>query len=506
MTPGTTSLQRPPTSLVRRLFPSLIVLVILPMAAAVMLLWHQHQQRMGELIAEDADEMTTDLAMILDLEGAGLATALEPIAADATIQKALDEGGTAALLAASQAVFAAMQHDYHVTHLYFHDRNRVCLLRAHAPEQRGDRIDRHTLLEAARTGKTTYGLDFGPLGTFTLRAVRPVFAAGRLLGYVELGKEIVDALGTLRGHMEEWNQMAVVVQKVRLDRQAWENTQRHLGREADWDRLRQHVVVYASQGHLPDAFAAWVDTSANLAVPHQGEAEVVSDGKLWRIVPTPLRDVAGARIGDLLAMRDITGERNALNWQLVLGGSAGLLLLAVVLAFVHRLLVRADHQISNQQASLRNERWRLGSIIEATRAGTWEWDLVTGSVLINEHWAQMLGHTCLELGAMDRKAWEQLFHPDDLVVARGLLERHFSGALPYLDHECRLQHQAGHWVWIHCRGRIFTRTDAGEPLLMFGTHSDVTERKQAEEEHLKLLQQKMARELGEMMHANRLGP
>lgn len=358
----------PTASLVGRLLPSLAILVLLPLCVAVALLWHQHQERMGELIADDANEMNTDLAMILNLEGAGLATALEPIAADASILKALGETDARGLLSASQTAFAAMHRDHHVTHLYFHDPKRICILRVHAPEQHGDRIDRFTLMEAERTGKMACGLDFGPRGTLTLRVVQPVMSQGKLVGYVEMGKEIVDALSTLRSHMEEWNQMAVVVQKVRLDQHAWEETQRQLGREADWDRLRNHVVVFASQGHLPDAFAAWVDTSSNLVVPHQGEAEVLSAGKLWRIVPTPLRDASGARIGDLLAMRDITADRNALNWQLVLGGSAGLLLLAAVLIFVHRLLGRADQRISAQQASLRDEHWRLGSIIEATQS------------------------------------------------------------------------------------------------------------------------------------------
>lgn len=493
---------RPSVSLVRRLFPSLTVLVILPLVAAVALLWHQHQLRMADLIAEDALEMTKDLEMILNLQGAGLATVMQPIAADSCVQKALVDRNADALLATWQPVFTAMHRDNHLTHLYFYDRNRTCLLRVHAPEQRGDRIDRFTALEAERTGQLACGLELGPRGTFSLRVVKPVIVSGTTIGYVELGKEIEEALSTLRSHREAWNQMAIIIQKVRLDRQAWETTQHLLGREADWDRLPRHVVGFASQGHLQDAFATWATSATNLLVPRQGEAEVVSDGRLWRILATPLRDASGARIGDLLAMRDVTSERDALLKHLVLGGSAALLLLILVLVFVHRLLTSADRRIDAQQASLRHERWRLGSIIEATHAGTWEWDAVSGTIVVSERWAGILGHQ--EMRALDRTAWERLFHPDDLPVAQKQLEGHLAGAVPHLDFECRLRHQAGHWVWIHCRGRIVTRSSAGAPLLLVGTHSDVSERKLAEAEHLKLQQLKMARELGEMMHANRL--
>lgn len=493
----------PGTSLVRRLLPGLALLVILPLAAVVAFMWYQHQERMGELIAEDAGEMTKDLALILELQGAGLATAIQPIAADPGVQRALETGGVEGLLASWQPVFAAMNRDQHVTHLYFLGRDRTCLLRVHAPDQHGDRIDRFTALEAERTGRLATGLELGPRGTFTLRVVQPVRAQGRLIGYVELGTEIKEALGTLRSHREAWNQMAVLLDKSRLDRHAWEETQREMGREADWDRMPGHVVAFASQGHLPDAFADAL-RGGNGQAARSGGAEIGSAGRLWRVIETPLHDASGAEIGDLLAMRDITDDRNLLLRQLALGGSAMLVLLGLVLAFVHRLLARADRQIIAQQSSLRDERWRLGSIIEATRAGTWEWDIASGSVQVSERWAQILGYTCAELGAMDRVRWERLIHPEDLPAAKELLNRHFEGILPFFDHVCRMQHKDGRWVWIHARGRVSDRTGPEAPRLMFGTHSDMTARKLAEEEHLKLQQAKLARELGEMVHANRL--
>jgi PAS domain S-box-containing protein len=43
-----------------------------------------------------------------------------------------------------------------------------------------------------------------------------------------------------------------------------------------------------------------------------------------------------------------------------------------------------------------------------------------------------------------------------------------------------MKHKDGRWVWVHDRGRLVTRTADGQPLMMFGTHTDITARKQAE--------------------------
>ncbi len=49
-----------------------------------------------------------------------------------------------------------------------------------------------------------------------------------------------------------------------------------------------------------------------------------------------------------------------------------------------------------------------------------------------------------------------------------------------------MKHKDGHWVWIQDRGRLLSRTTDGQPLLMFGTHLDITEQKQAAAEREKL--------------------
>jgi PAS domain S-box-containing protein len=129
---------------------------------------------------------------------------------------------------------------------------------------------------------------------------------------------------------------------------------------------------------------------------------------------------------------------------------------------------------------LNNTVLRMDGIIEGTNVGTWEWNVQTGETMFNTRWAQILGYTLDELSPVSIKTWKALTHPEDLKKSEILLNRHFSGGIPYYNFESRMKHKNGHWIWVLDRGKVNTWTKDGEPLMMFGTHLDITESKMAE--------------------------
>ncbi len=133
------------------------------------------------------------------------------------------------------------------------------------------------------------------------------------------------------------------------------------------------------------------------------------------------------------------------------------------------------------EEALAVERQRLAHILEGTDVGTWEWNVQTGEVVFNERWAEIIGYTLEELAPVSLETWIRFAHPGDLEVSNGLLEKHFSKELPYYACEARMRHKDGSWVWVLDRGKVATWTDDGKPLIMSGTHQDVTQRKLAEE-------------------------
>ena len=137
--------------------------------------------------------------------------------------------------------------------------------------------------------------------------------------------------------------------------------------------------------------------------------------------------------------------------------------------------------VEEQTAELRGERVRLSGIIVGTQAGTWEWNVQTGETVFNEQWAGIIGYSLDEISPVSIETWMKFVHPDDLQKSGELLEKHFLRELDYYEHESRMKHKSGRWVWVLDRGKVASWTEDGKPLWMYGTHQDITERKQAEE-------------------------
>lgn len=148
--------------------------------------------------------------------------------------------------------------------------------------------------------------------------------------------------------------------------------------------------------------------------------------------------------------------------------------------FIH---VIHDITQSHQNAlALEAERQRLRLVIEGTRTGLWDWNVQTGETVFNERWAEIVGYTLAELAPASIQTWMDLCHPDDLEQSNTALDQHFSGKADFYNCECRMRHKNGHWVWVLDRGKVLEWTADREPLRMAGTHVDVSDRKQVEEE------------------------
>ncbi len=166
-------------------------------------------------------------------------------------------------------------------------------------------------------------------------------------------------------------------------------------------------------------------------------------------------------------------------WITLVGGIIiTLLLFALTRTLLHS---RANAlRLEERTVDLQAERQRLASIIEGTRAGTWEWNVQTGETIFNEQWAGIIGYSLAELSPVSTETWMKYAHPDDLQKSDALLEKHLCGESGYYEFETRMMHKDGHWIWVLVRGKVASWSDDGKPLWMFGTHQDITERKKTE--------------------------
>ena len=125
------------------------------------------------------------------------------------------------------------------------------------------------------------------------------------------------------------------------------------------------------------------------------------------------------------------------------------------------------------QKLLQEAKERYQHALAGTQAGTWDWDLKTGTLFLNERWAEIVGYTLEELKPISIKTWQDLLCSEDIGKSEKLLDEHFSGKTDFYDCKLRMKHKDGHNVWVWDRGQVVERDASGNPLRMVGTHIDI---------------------------------
>ena len=135
---------------------------------------------------------------------------------------------------------------------------------------------------------------------------------------------------------------------------------------------------------------------------------------------------------------------------------------------------------SPDAATLRENEERLRLALEGTTDGIWDWNLPTGKAWFSPRYYTMLGYAPGEFpGSYD--SWRALLHPDDVAGAEAEIGAYLGGKGESYAAEFRCRTKDGRWRWILGRGKVVERDAAGNPLRLAGSHSDITERREAEE-------------------------
>jgi PAS domain S-box-containing protein len=131
---------------------------------------------------------------------------------------------------------------------------------------------------------------------------------------------------------------------------------------------------------------------------------------------------------------------------------------------------------------------QLRVAMEAARMGTWEWAIATGRV----HWSPALeAMHGLARGAFagTYEAFQADVHPDDRVRVETAIRASLTSGQHRVEY--RIVRPDGAVRWVEGRGEVF-RDAAGQPQRMLGVCLDVTERKEAEAERGRLLEEAQA--------------
>jgi PAS domain S-box-containing protein len=132
------------------------------------------------------------------------------------------------------------------------------------------------------------------------------------------------------------------------------------------------------------------------------------------------------------------------------------------------------------EAALRDNEERLRLALTAANQGLYDLDLRTGETIVTPEYATMLGYDPAEFQETNPK-WIERLHPDDIERVAGVYHAYVRGELDDYVVEFRQRTKTGAWKWILSLGKIVAWSEDGQPLRMLGTHTDLDDRKQAEE-------------------------
>ncbi|WP_412980349.1 PAS domain S-box protein [Nostoc sp. UIC 10607] len=131
------------------------------------------------------------------------------------------------------------------------------------------------------------------------------------------------------------------------------------------------------------------------------------------------------------------------------------------------------------------QRWQLA--LRGNNDGIWDWNVKTNEVFFSVRWKEMLGYEDHEISNHLDECVTRV-HPDELDWVTQTIQQHFAQKTPFYTIEYRILCKDGTYKWILDRGQALWDED-GNVVRMVGSHTDITERKQAEEALSNLLNQ-----------------
>ena len=123
--------------------------------------------------------------------------------------------------------------------------------------------------------------------------------------------------------------------------------------------------------------------------------------------------------------------------------------------------------------------WKFA--IEGSGDGVWDWNIQTDKALYSKRWKEMLGYSEDDILPTNQEWLTRIHHDDQSYVAK-TMQAYLNGETAIYVVEYRLKCKDASYKWILGRGMVVSRSEDDKPLRMIGTHTDITLRKQAEED------------------------
>ena len=152
---------------------------------------------------------------------------------------------------------------------------------------------------------------------------------------------------------------------------------------------------------------------------------------------------------------------------------------SVVIALARNI---SERKLAEETLKQSEQRFQLS--MDATTDGLWDWNVKTDEAYFSPAYFAMLGYQIGEFPETG-KSWKKLMHPEDKEIALQKISECIDGIANGFELEFRLRTKNGDWLWMLTRGKCVERDKMGKAKRVVGTHVNMNDRKNAENEILK---------------------
>ncbi|MDH5716023.1 MAG: diguanylate cyclase [Spirochaetia bacterium] len=247
--------------------------------------------------------------------------------------------------------FCKLKDNFEITHWYFISNDRVCFLRVHQPERYGDKIERYTTLEAEKTKNTSFGIELGPLGTFTLRYVNPLINnKNQIDGFIEMGLEIDHMIDVLK--KQTGMEIYFFISKQYLKQEDWEQGRKMLNRTAEWDLIKDFALTAKTSEtkdfKVLDFISRNINNSAKIEIK-----TLAYDDYTKKLILQPFYDISGKNVGKLISVLDVTENIQSIKKHLYTELIMSAFLMIILISSVYYLFKKLEKKLELSEIELK---------------------------------------------------------------------------------------------------------------------------------------------------------
>ena len=467
---------------VRILWPLAIVFSLITAIVLSATVYHINKG-FDESVSVHTREIQNFYNNALDNRKVKLATGLKVVLYKKDIISSFRNKNRDELYKLTKTLFAELQSELSVTHLYFHNKDQRNFLRVHQSDRYGDLINRRSLQDAQKHQRLSSGVELGPLGTYSLRVVEPIIIDNKIIGYIELSQKIDDIIKQVKLLFDVDSIM--LVGKAGMNKDDWSKGALSSDKRWSWDYLANHLIVTSTLKKIPDEVKNLI---VNEAI-HEGRFEIdVGDATylVWDINIDEFGHNTIDKHFEYLTILDISSQVSDNRTSLALMVSSTGLLFSLLFVFFYKItdstdlvLQRYQRRVKQQQQSLQKSVDEKSINLEMAESiahlGSWNLNFNTNKLSWSDETYNIFGINPDK--EIDLDDFVGGIHPEDKDSVLSAWSAALTGEPYEIDHRIVAN---GKTKWVHEKAIVKFDRDM-KPLVAFGAVYDITVRKEVED-------------------------